>query len=465
MDEYFCPKCGATLNDQYGFDPSCGAWTCTSCGKLLMDDDVYDGDIFEGVAWYCDDCGALLNRQLGFSDSYDSWQCTNCGHINGTTEEDIIDDEPKCPNCEASLKDQYSYSDWSDDYTCSECGAKLHRSYSSDPFEVVEEDERSICPGCGASLNEQYSFSDWYNDYTCLECGAKLHRSYSGDPFEIVEEDEKNKCPNCGAALDEQYGFDDYEDDWECTECGTHLHHNYSSDPYEVVDDNEEDADVEDSSSTKGYYSSLHSASRYSTDGSKTIISGFFGSKKEKRIPESELKKQRRKAFLFKRKKIQIGFGYTDLLRRNVKDVEIRLHNQAFNNIKTIPIKDIYKDTIYTEGEVEQVVIAGSSYFNEGDMIPYDVEIVVTYHAKKEITIPFAEKSLRKMNYVEAGDKLQELGFTEIYEHPICDLVTGWVKKDGSVDKVTIGDVYPFKKNSVFTYDTKIIIEYHTFKK
>jgi hypothetical protein len=37
--------------------------------------------------------------------------------------------------------------------------------------------------------------------------------------------------------------------------------------------------------------------------------------------------------------------------------------------------------------------------------------------------------------------------------------------KDGSVKKVTVGNVYPFKKDSVFTYDTKITIEYHTFKR
>lgn len=34
-----------------------------------------------------------------------------------------------------------------------------------------------------------------------------------------------------------------------------------------------------------------------------------------------------------------------------------------------------------------------------------------------------------------------------------------------AIEKITIGDVYPFKKNSVFPYDVKITIEYHTFKK
>ena len=27
MDEYFCPNCGAILNDQLGFDPDAGTWT------------------------------------------------------------------------------------------------------------------------------------------------------------------------------------------------------------------------------------------------------------------------------------------------------------------------------------------------------------------------------------------------------------------------------------------------------
>lgn len=103
--------------------------------------------------------------------------------------------------------------------------------------------------------------------------------------------------------------------------------------------------------------------------------------------------------------------------------------------------------------------------FEKGDLIPYDAEIIITYHEKKEITIPFSERSLRKMNYVEAGDRLQELGFTEIYEKPIRDLVTGWVKKDGTVEKVTIGGLNPFKKNSIFPFDVEIVIEYHTFKK
>lgn len=103
MDEYFCPKCGAILNDQSGFDPSGGTWICTECGTQLMDDDVYDGDMYKGIAWYCDKCGALMNRQSGFSDIYDFWTCSECGHCNRITEEEI--EREKSNNADDEMED------------------------------------------------------------------------------------------------------------------------------------------------------------------------------------------------------------------------------------------------------------------------------------------------------------------------------------------------------------------------
>lgn len=91
MDEYTCPKCGAILNNQKGFDPEYGAWRCLRCGQMIMDEDTYNGDLYEGVAWYCDECGALLNKQDGFSDAYYSWNCTECGHENFINEDEIDD--------------------------------------------------------------------------------------------------------------------------------------------------------------------------------------------------------------------------------------------------------------------------------------------------------------------------------------------------------------------------------------
>ena len=58
MDEYFCPKCGAILNDQYGFDPSKGTWRCTECGMYLMD------DIYITVIFLKEWLGTVINAEL-----------------------------------------------------------------------------------------------------------------------------------------------------------------------------------------------------------------------------------------------------------------------------------------------------------------------------------------------------------------------------------------------------------------
>ena len=186
--------------------------------------------------------------------------------------------------------------------------------------------------------------------------------------------------------------------------------------------------------------------------------------KEQERKAKNALKKKRAKAFFFKGKKIEVTHDYEYLIGRNVSFVANAFAEAAFSNVKIIPIKDVYIGSRYEVGQVEQVVINGAAFFRKDDLIPYDAEIIITYHEKKEITIPFSERSLRKMHYVAAENRLRGLGFTEIYEKPICDLITGWIRKNGTVEKITIGDVYSFKKNSIFPYDVKITIEYHTFR-
>ena len=89
-EEYFCPNCDATLNDQPGFDPDLGTWTCTNCGKELYGDSIASSmGRFDGVVWHCDSCGAVLNKQCGFTDYCDTWVCTECGHENPINEDEI----------------------------------------------------------------------------------------------------------------------------------------------------------------------------------------------------------------------------------------------------------------------------------------------------------------------------------------------------------------------------------------
>lgn len=181
----------------------------------------------------------------------------------------------------------------------------------------------------------------------------------------------------------------------------------------------------------------------------------------------SELFGKRAKAFLFKHKLIPIDYSSYSLIGKSGEEVYAILHNCGFKNVKRLVIKDIYVNSQYYDNEVEKVEINGRSQFNTNSEFPYDAQVIITIHQKKEITIPFSASSLRKLNFNEACSRLSALGFTEIYTTPIKDLVTGWITKDGSVEKVVIGsgNSETFKKNAVYKYDVSIIVHYHTFNK
>lgn len=454
MDEYYCPNCGATLNHQYGFDPNGGSWTCSVCGTHLMDEDVYNGDTFEGVAWYCDKCNAFLNRQSGFSDAYSTWRCTQCGHLNGTTEDDIINTGPQCPNCSSYLKKQSYYGGYEDDWTCEECGAKLHRKYSCDPYEVIHEDEGPKCPHCGDKLNSQFCYSEYKDDWTCESCGAKLHRRYSFDPYEEIDDSQEEECSYTPPSPQPQ------SHSWEPPRAPAYM----SPPPYSWVPPQRPTYVPPLSYSYAPPRAPTYmSCNPLQQPGGATPARGTKPATMTE-VPKGKLRRKRIKAFLFRRKRIKLGYNPQALLRKHYQFVFTLLHNNAFENIKCIPVKDIYTGSPYAVGEVEQVVINGSQHFSWDDLIPYDTEIIITYHIKREISVPFSSRSCRKKNHMEIGAQLQKLGFTNIYAREIRDLTTGWIVKDGSIEKVIIGNNERFKKNTSYVYDIPIVIEYHTFK-
>ena len=471
-EEYFCPNCGAILNTQPGFDPDKGTWTCTVCGQTLMDDDVFDGDSFEGVAWYCDNCGALLNRQHGFSDSYGSWICTECGHINGTTEDDIINIDHgrfKCPNCGASLDNQSGFSEYSNDNVCEECGAHLHRDYSWNDFEVKEE-PKFTCPNCGSSLDNQPGFSEYSNDNVCEECGAHLHRDYSWNDFEVKKEP-KFTCPNCGSSLDDQWGFSDYNDDWTCTECGAHLHHDYSWEEYEEIVDNAEEDEADDEDETdneneevndndgedetdeedeeeqtigySGSYSGYPSID-YSRPSSGTYSQSYQSATKKQRPSRSSqrsIKKQRP----------------SRSSQRSAKKQKSSRSSQHSSKRKTGTIIRL----------VLLVLVLG--FFGVEYLIhslsPNEEKARIVEDHTGEVKVSFSASSVQGENYYDVMLKARKDGLTRIRVTPLEDLKTGILTKEGTVETIEINGISDFYYGTWFKEDSVVSITYHSFSK
>lgn len=432
-DEYFCTNCGATLNEQPGFSPDCGMWTCTECGTLMMDDDIFDGDNYPGTAWICDNCGALLNRQYGFTDSDGSWRCTECGHLNGTTEDDILENKVfECPRCGDVLNNQSCFNRMDDDWTCSSCGAKLHHSNNDDDYEEVEEPKYK-CPSCGAALDNQYCFSEYMNDWTCSVCGASLHHDYSGDDYEEVISSEssdntessystesKHRCPVCDEILEEQWDYSEDEEDWTCTECGAHLHHDYSDEEYEVV------SETETKSQAKSYDSVGVSDYKYEND--VVFDADYYrptssqSSTKSKQKIRKESKRSSNKesnaaqiivaitvlilfvgvfgALLFESYiylskptptedhtgEIRLTDSASAYKGQNYYDAIVKLHNQGLNDIRLTPLNDLKAGIFSKDGEIQTIEINGISDFVSGTWINEKAVVSITYHsfAKKE---------------------------------------------------------------------------------
>ncbi len=79
------------------------------------------------------------------------------------------------------------------------------------------------------------------------------------------------------------------------------------------------------------------------------------------------------------------------------------------------------------------------------------------------INVPKSSTDLKGEDYKDVMTLLQVSGFTNIKTEVLDDLITGWLTKDGEVEKVSINGDTDFSTKSKYSYDAKIVITYHTF--
>ena len=79
------------------------------------------------------------------------------------------------------------------------------------------------------------------------------------------------------------------------------------------------------------------------------------------------------------------------------------------------------------------------------------------------IEIPQSSKDYKNHDYKVIKSEFEALGFTNIKEEPIDDLITGIITKDGSIERISINGNSEFQSGDVFPSDSSVIIAYHTF--
>lgn len=378
--EYTCPNCGAILNDQYGFDPDDGNWTCTSCGQTLYGDDVYEGEMFEGVMWYCDNCGALLNKQSGFYDGCGTWSCTECYYSNSITEDEIYDSEEDSQN-------QHS---------------------ETDAFDSFVDLLGRVADAIGTDDEEDDSKDDEYEEY---------------DDEEYDEED------------DEPYYYRENLQKDEEIQRLKNQNKRLKKENSKIKNEHRREV-------IKKYWKAFLIVLCV------IVLAGFVA------YQVSEFKKL-----------IPVGMSSEEMKGLHYEEVENKLRAAGFINVQLEALEDLEIENKQQEGVVEQVVIDEVHSFKETKKFSYEDEVIIRYHAIKEIYSPVSSEDVEGKNYKDIVKKFEQAGFTNVKTKPIYDLVTGWLKSDGEIEEVLIDGDNDISTYSSYRPDVEVLIKYHTFKK
>ena len=174
-----------------------------------------------------------------------------------------------------------------------------------------------------------------------------------------------------------------------------------------------------------------------------------------------------------------------DMVGKDYKQVNQQLEDAGFTNIVLYPnpdIEDGFNPLKKKDGEIQSVTINGSSDFSKNTAFNNDVLIRIIYHTyvekeeskielgENDIQVTFSTKDFKGKDHEEVVKLLKETGFTNVTEEKKEDInpdskLKFLSKKDGEVEKVTIGENDSFKKGDIFSKDDEVIVLYHTYEK
>lgn len=132
------------------------------------------------------------------------------------------------------------------------------------------------------------------------------------------------------------------------------------------------------------------------------------------------------------------------------------LKDAGFENIVLCPKYDVKFYEGKKNGVIQSVSIDGKDEFYQGDWVPYDSKIRITYRTK--------ELDYEGEKYKEVQNKLESIGFVDVTCVPLNDLNSSDDKKAGKVKSVLIGDV-EYSKASTLNLFQPVFIKYHSEKK
>lgn len=422
MSDYYCPNCGADLEDQEGFDPEAGYWTCTSCGMMLTDPDVPSDD--DGVAWFCDNCGAFLNKQEGFESWYSSWTCSECGHWNSLSSSEIYESE------EAYHASKSSPDDEDDEY-----------GYG----EEWQFDHPRRCESCDRLLNKQDGFEEYYGSFTCTGCG--WYNTWSTDSD---DDDQSDKDRN------ETYSSDS-ENTYSYSSNTASSNKNQDSSSIRTNDNYTKSQPKMQKAKTKHkgiieafieFYTFLLKASGVIFLIGLIITGGYFAYNGIDGLLNT----------------IPIGKSSADFQGMQYDKAIQYLEKLGFENIEKKSIQDVTGKEIDKDGTVTTISVGGKTEFDESIRIPYNKKITVIYRTVIPVSVPLSYKAAKGMNHLEVEKLFRDAGFVNIRNDILYDIRLGWFNSEDEVEAVSVDGKKKYSEEIKYRPDTEVVISYHALK-
>lgn len=173
------------------------------------------------------------------------------------------------------------------------------------------------------------------------------------------------------------------------------------------------------------------------------------------------LDKKRKKAAKKNDKLIAVEYTPADFTGDYPDIVEEKLMNVGFTEISFEPIKDVRAYNLELLDMVESVVVNSILYFKPEDLFQYDCPIVINYHAKSRLEIPFSPSQLKKMSIDEVEKALTDAGFCEITKTEVPRSGFGLLKKPGKIESFKVNE-YPLAvEHQTAEFDEPIVITYY----
>jgi DNA-directed RNA polymerase subunit RPC12/RpoP len=88
------------------------------------------------------------------------------------------------------------------------------------------------------------------------------------------------------------------------------------------------------------------------------------------------------KATIVGANEVLISSAMADYFEKNYSSLELLYKGAGFENVTSVPLKDLSVFTRRRSGQVEEVTINGNSNFGEGDVYPKSASVVITYHSR-----------------------------------------------------------------------------------